>query len=290
MNGDEKLLRELDSFDKVWRGGYYEGDPLDPLAPSSYGVFGYISVLHAVYVYCIRPYVTENTTVLEIGPGRGAWTKTMLHAKEIWCLDAKSRKDNDIDYCLGDPNNLVYHQVRDFSCRELPDDKFDFLFSFGALVHVSWDGIVQYAYNLYPKLRSGANAFAMVADYEKANKLVLKPWRYDVITRVLSAKRMRILRILDHILRQKLGRHSFISKTLGIKWQVGTDRVLGYRLTGRPRVSFKDKNEDSEPRPSRWFHAGIDRTATLLEEVGYIVVDKDIGLVNRDPIIHFRKP
>jgi hypothetical protein len=72
----------------------------------------------------------------------------MLGAKEIWCLDAKPREANNIDAYLGYPGNLVYHQVHDFACRELPDDKFDYLFSFGAFCHISRDGTVQYMTNL----------------------------------------------------------------------------------------------------------------------------------------------
>lgn len=67
-----------DSFKALWRGGYYEGDPLDPVGPSSYGQFGYVSGLYLTYLVCIKPYVGPNTTVLEIGPGRGAWTRCFV--------------------------------------------------------------------------------------------------------------------------------------------------------------------------------------------------------------------
>jgi hypothetical protein len=43
------------------------------------------------------------------------------------------------------------------------------------------------------------------------------------------------------------------------------------------------------PGPGRWFHAGTKETVAMLKDVGYIVVEEDIGLVHRDPIIHFRK-
>jgi hypothetical protein len=291
MNTAERLSIELKTFDKVWQGGYFEGNPLEPLASSGYAEFGYISVLYAVYICCIKPYISGSMVALEIGPGRGAWTKTMLEAKEVWCLDAKSREDNDIDRYLGYPKNLVYHQVSDFSCRELPDDRFDYLFSFGALCHVSWDGIVQYMHNLYPKFRHGANAFIMIADYDKANQLRDDPWRYDVISRVISAKRMRLLRVLDRRIGQGLfGRRSLVLESIGEERQNRIARAFGIRLIGRTRLTFKDKNEDLQPRPGRWFQAGTDRTVSMLQEVGYEVVNRDIGLITRDPIIHFRKP
>lgn len=67
----------------LWEGGYYEGDPLDPVGRSSYGAGGYISVLHAVYLTCVRPYVNADTLALELGPGRGAWTRALLPAREV---------------------------------------------------------------------------------------------------------------------------------------------------------------------------------------------------------------
>jgi hypothetical protein len=30
----DQLAAELDSFQTIWRGGYYEGDPLDPMTQS----------------------------------------------------------------------------------------------------------------------------------------------------------------------------------------------------------------------------------------------------------------
>jgi hypothetical protein len=290
MSVEERLSRELKTFGKVWQGGYYEGDPREPLAPSGYAEFGYISILYAVYLYCIRPYISSSTIALEIGPGRGAWTKTMLEAKEVWCLDAKSREDNGIDEYLGHPTNLIYHQVSDFLCTELPDNQFDYLFSFGALCHVSWDGIVQYMQNLYPKLRQGANCFIMVADYEKANRLRSDLWRYDVVSRTISARRMRVLRALDRKIGQRLfGRRSLILDSWGEERQNRIERALGLRLVERTYVAYKNIDEDSQPRPGRWFHAGTDRTVSLLQESGYVVVNRDVDLVTRDPIIHFKK-
>ena len=249
-----------------------------------------MSSLYAVYVCCIKPYVHGDSCVLEIGPGRGAWTKTLLGAKEVWCLDAKSREDNEIDRELGRPANLVYHQVRDFRCLELPDDKFDYLFSFGALCHVSWEGIVQYAHNLHPKLRRGANAFWMVADYDKSNALRKDRWRYDVVSRVQAARRLRPLRALDRRLAVWLGRRSVFLGTLSEGGRARLERLAGMRLFGRTEVPVKDKSEHLNPSAGRWYHAGAESTAALLSEAGYEVVCQDVGLVHRDPIIHFRKP
>ena len=68
----------LKSFGTFWEGGFYEGLPTDPMAPSGYGIFGYHSSLYLTYRMCIKPYIGSDTVALEIGPGRGAWTKAIV--------------------------------------------------------------------------------------------------------------------------------------------------------------------------------------------------------------------
>ena len=55
---DDRLKGELESFQKLWQGGYFEGNPLDPLASSAYVQLGFISILHATHLLCIKPYIT----------------------------------------------------------------------------------------------------------------------------------------------------------------------------------------------------------------------------------------
>lgn len=227
----QKAQSELESFHKIWSGGYYEGDPLDPLSRSKYGRMGYMSILHAVYLCCIKPYLDRGTVALEIGPGRGAWTKALLPAREVWALDALSAQHNGFFEYVGQQPQVRYFQVNDFSCSMLPENHFDYVFSFGCLCHVSFDGIMAYARNLYPKLKSGANCFWLVADYDKYNRTLTEFDRYDIVCNMLPPGRIRTV----------------------IKWPV--DRV-------RPNLmQLKDKSEDDNPRPARWYHAGTEQRA-----------------------------
>jgi hypothetical protein len=253
----ETVRREIASFQNLWKGGYFEGNPLDPMGASNYGSLGYMSILHATYIACIRPYIKEGeTTALEIGPGRGGWTRTMLKAKEVWCLDALSAEHNGFWQYVGRHPHVHYHQVHDFSCSDLPDDAFDYLFSFGCFCHVSFAGIEAYMENLWRKLRSGANAFVMVADYEKYN------W---------AAQNQRALDV-----------RRALAPLAKIEWD-------GSPLPGKGLKQL-DVNEDQEPRPGRWYHAGLERTCRMLMGKGYEVVTPDVGVNFRDVVIHFRKP
>ena len=256
----DKLAAEIASFEGIWQGGYYEGDPLEPLGRSSFGNYGYVSILHATYLLCIKPYITAETRAVEIGPGSGAWTKTMLGAKEVWALDALSAEYNRFFEYLKNPPNVRYIQVTDFECRDLPDGYFDHLFSFGCLCHVSFEGISEYARNLFPKLKSGAHGFWLVADKEKYARFVENEKRFDIwkALRPRSKKLMPVRKLLETF--SALTRPSFV-----------TDDVFA-------------------PSQGRWYDAGTRRTCEMLEAVGYKVVDPDIGVLPRDPMIHFMKP
>jgi hypothetical protein len=261
MKESNKLKNELQSFLTIWKDGYFEGDVQDEIAFSSYGRSGFMSILYATYIKCIKPYINEDTVALEIGPGRGAWTKTMLHAKDVVVMDALSAEHNLFWEHIGNQSNVKYIQVSDFSCNELQDNYFTYMFSFGCLCHVSFDGISEYAKNLYPKLKSGSNCFWMIADYDNYNKLIERENELDLVLKSLKKKK-----ILFPIL-------------------------MAYKLFlffKSKRVSL-DKNEANDPRPGRFYHAGIERCCEMLKSVGYKIIEKDTSTNHRDPIIHFRK-
>ena len=150
---NKKLLNELESFRGIWKGGYFEGDCLNPMTQSGYGPLGFMSTLHATYLRCIKPYINNDTVSLEIGPGRGGWTKAFLPSKEVYVLDALPEEHNRFFEYLGYPKNVKYYQVKDLKCEMLPDKYFDYMFSYGCLSHVSFEGISEYAVNIFPKLK-----------------------------------------------------------------------------------------------------------------------------------------
>ena len=266
---------EIKRFEGLWRGGYFEGDPLDPLSRSTYFQMGFISILHAIYQACVKPYITPDTVVLEIGPGRGAWTKTMLPAKEIWCLDALSADHNGFWPYVGEEHRskIRYIQVTDFLCRDLPDNHFDFLFSFGTFCHIPWEQQRQYYENLFRKMRPGATGFVMFADHDKFNG---------------ALKTYRNLRIHFQPFRRNVTFSTFIelSRRLRDKF-LGRETWLGY--AGFKELSEADKKNTS-PTSRMWRHADTAATRQFLESIGWEVVTEDIGLCPRDPIVQFRKP
>ena len=256
------LDRHLASLQGVWKGGFYAGDPFDRLH-SPYGTFGYVAVPYAIAAACIRPYVGSDTVALEVGPGRGAYTRALLPARELWCLDALSAEHNRFWEYVGEAPHVHYVQVTDFTCAMVPDDAVDFVFSYDALCHVPFDGIEAYAASLLRKLRPGAHAFWMVADFAKYRRFIAeRPTVSPALTQEIARPWVRGLveRVARHVEDRRLARYrAFIDAPQG-------------------------------PEGSWWYDAGTTRTAEMLERHGYRVLDADVGIDPRSPILHFVRP
>jgi hypothetical protein len=261
MSADAPVDAQLRTFESVWQGGFYSGDPLADMA-SPYELFGYYSVRHVVYLACIRQYVTPETVALELGPGRGAWTRTLLGAREVWALDALSAEHNGFWEYVGHQPHVHYVEVDDFTVSMLPDDAIDYVFSFDTLCHVTFDGIEAYARNLHPKLRDGAHLFWMVADFDKYRAFVADRHRRSVAWPFVRLFGNRLYRRL-------LERQA---------------REVDDRLAARYE-EFIALPEG--PQGNWWYDAGTARTCEMLESVGYRVLDRDVGADPRSPIVHF---
>ena len=261
---EAQLKRELGGFRNLWKGGYFEGDPLDPLGFSGYSVFGFMNTLHVTYLMCIKPFIHGDTAVLEIGPGRGAWTKGFLAAKEVWCMDALSVEHNGFYEYVGRHDHVHYLQVDDFSCSALPDNRFDYFFSFGCFCHISPAGTHAYLKNMFPKLKSGAHGFLMVADYDKANAAV------DEFKRRMQPSRYLTRQLCIHIPAVLMARMA--------NW-----------FDPRKLTAHRSKNEGGEPAPGRWYHLGTKEACAMLESLGYLIIEPDMQVNFRDPVIHFLK-
>ena len=266
MDIERKLQAELESFQKIWKGGFYSGNPRNP-AFGLWGITAYIGVSHAIYLGCVRPYVDESTTVLEIGCGRGAWSKLMVHAKQFYCVDALSAEHNEFWQYVGASKSVTYFQAKDFSLENIPFDSIDFSFSYDALCHVSFEGITEYAKNLYPRLRHGGHAIWMVADYEKYNHFVDNQDDYSTLSGLRPRRSRPMITAIINAASRRL-----------VSWN-----------GKRHNLHRQDLQENGAPTPGRWYNAGRVRTTAMLQGLGYKVIDDDMGFDHRSPIIHFKK-
>jgi methyltransferase family protein len=118
---------------------------------------------------------------MELGPGRGSWTRPLLACVprgRVHVLDF-----HDVTAWL-DPadydGRLVCHRVEDNSFTAVPDNTFDFFFSFGVLCHNTTSAIGEILGNALPKMRPGGIAVHQYADWEKLLRLGWEDDRHGV--------------------------------------------------------------------------------------------------------------
>ena len=254
----------LESFSTFWEGGFYEGLPTDPMAPSGYGIFGYHSSLYLTYRMCIKPYIGSDTVVLEIGPGRGAWTKAIadLEPKQVFAVDVVSPDYTGFWNYVGRKPNIQHIVAEDFSLPGVPDQSVDYFFSFGCFCHLKPHMCISYFDSLARTMKPGADGFLMIADYDKFNACQ-SDYRGRSIWRAYTHKKFA-----PHRLVFELFLKLFPGKYL------------------QPRLN---KAEPEQTHPGAWFHFGLDRACEALTKAGFRVVEPDMQTIHRDPIIHFVK-
>lgn len=261
----QQTQEHIGSFGTIWEGGYHEGDPTDAMSASGYGIFGYHSSLYLAYLCCIKPYVTPETTVLEIGPGRGAWTKAIAERgpKQIYAVDVVKPEYAGFWRYVGRRPNIQHIVADDFSLAPVPDNSVDYFFSFGCFCHIKPEFCIEYINALASKMKAGAHGFLMVADYDKFNAC-LADVRGRSIARSFNHKRYAAVRAA---------------------WRLSLALFRG-KFVQRPL----DKAEAPSTDAGAWFHLGVDRACDALRAAGFRVVEADAGVNHRDPVIHFVKP
>lgn len=120
----------------------------------------------------LRKRVKPDSHVLELGPGRGSWSKVILNILEeggqLSTLDFQNVSEwlNPEQY----NGKLTNYQIDSNNYSFLKDNTFDLFWSFGVLCHNNIDSIYQIIHNVYPKLKKGAFVIHQYADWDKLEK------------------------------------------------------------------------------------------------------------------------
>jgi phospholipid N-methyltransferase len=147
-NAMQVLLAHDDTYGLEW------GDP-DASPPLNY-----------VRKHFLKPYATSNSTVVEIGPGGGRWTRYMLDAKQIYAVDYHQELLDELKTRFDAKNILCIKNSGD-DFPGVPDGSVDFLFSFGVFVHLDIDIINRYLRNIRPLLKQDSNVVIQYSDKTK---------------------------------------------------------------------------------------------------------------------------
>ena len=125
-----------------------------------------------LFVKAVRPHLAEDATVLELGPGRGSWTRALLasvprgHVHTVDLLDVTEWLDPD-RY----DGRLTCHRTEDHSFSMIEDESIDFFFSFGVLCHNTTSSIGEIMAAALPKMRPGARSVHEYGDWRKLEAL-----------------------------------------------------------------------------------------------------------------------
>ena len=116
----------------------------------------------------LRPYVTQDSVVLEIGPGGGRWTQYLLPARKVVVVELNPQFFDYLRERFGaDAAKLSFYETSGYELAGIDSDSIDFVFSFGTFVHLPPEGIDEYLGEIRRVLRPGAVSSIQYADRTK---------------------------------------------------------------------------------------------------------------------------
>jgi hypothetical protein len=163
-------MATLDWLKSAFAHGYDSGDILDPL-PSSRRLRQEVLIggsYQEAFRKGVLPFIRPDSTVLELGPGRGSWSRAILQHLPQGRLEAIDFVDvRDWLRDALETGRFVFHHASDLSFSCVEDGKFDFFWSFGVLCHHTIEQIREILANSRPKMKPGAVAVHQYGDWNK---------------------------------------------------------------------------------------------------------------------------
>jgi len=118
----------------------------------------------------IKPRLLPGSTVLEIGPGRGSWTKAVLDSLPdgtLYAIDRLPLEESIRQRCPGAGDRLRFVKTDSNDYSLFPNGAIDFAFSFGVFVHLPLREIETILTRLRPKLRIGGEIILQYSNWDK---------------------------------------------------------------------------------------------------------------------------
>ena len=121
-----------------------------------------------VFKKALQPHLFPNARVLELGPGKGSWSRAILQhipEGELHTVDFQ-----DVTQWLKPEDysgRLICHRVLDNRFDGLPDGYFDVFWSFGVLCHNEASSILHVLTRARDKMKPGAVSVHQYGNWEK---------------------------------------------------------------------------------------------------------------------------
>jgi precorrin-6B methylase 2 len=114
----------------------------------------------------LQPYISPQSTVVEIGPGGGRWTRYMLGAGRIYAVDYHQELLDELRTNF-DADNLIFVKNSGNDFPNIPNESIDLIFSFGTFVHLDLEIIDQYLRNMRRLLKPESTVVVHYSDKTK---------------------------------------------------------------------------------------------------------------------------
>lgn len=234
------LSIELTSFAKLWNGGFATGYKEKR---NQRGLEHYLK--HGM----------TGTTCLEIGCGRGQWSKYIYEQNifdMIYCVDVVPESHSQFWSHVGEDkrDKIQYIQLNDFKLSEIQDNSLDYVFSYDVFCHISFTGQQEYLKNLYNKCKKSCVLNIMYADARKY--LNSEPEHIEFVREYLPNK----------------ASHSQDPATL---------------------IESALADKDGPHSPGRWYWVGIENFTDMVLDHGFKILCEDLDVDKTNPITLFIK-
>jgi cyclopropane fatty-acyl-phospholipid synthase-like methyltransferase len=114
----------------------------------------------------VLPFVRDDHTALEIGPGGGRWTRYLLGFGKLYVVDFYPELLAELRKNFRRPN-MVFVKNNGTDFPGIEPGSVDYVFSFGTFVHLDPEIIEAYLVNLRPIVRPGSNVVIQYSDKTK---------------------------------------------------------------------------------------------------------------------------
>lgn len=115
--------------------------------------------------YCAN-FVKPTSTVIEVGPGGGRWTRYLLGCEKLYAVDFHQELLDELQRFFPVPHLVpINNSGSDFP--SVPDNSVDFIFSFGVFVHLDVHIVEGYLKEMVRVLKPGGQAAIQYPDKSK---------------------------------------------------------------------------------------------------------------------------
>lgn len=121
-----------------------------------------------IFLKAVKPYLTKRSIVLELGPGAGSWSRSILKYISRGRLFTVDFQDTG-KWLNPDKYNgrLTCCRVTDNSFDCIENGVVDFFWSFGVLCHNNRENIEEILRNALPKMKPGGYGAHQYGDWDK---------------------------------------------------------------------------------------------------------------------------